>query len=231
MRSSILIITSMFMLSCAGVKVTQDQHEYVDLGLPSGTLWATCNIGATSPEDYGDYFAWGETTIKTDFRWSTLNYCGDEKGENFSKYNTLPKYGSVDNKTTLERSDDAATANWGVNWCMPTRQQFQELNDKCSWTWIVRNGKIGYEVKGPNGNTMFFPGAGCRVGTFFSNDSCGHYWSSSLDVVEPFGGSGLDFNSDDLYFDGWYWRFLGRSVRPVRSSGLKLKKNRNRKVL
>jgi hypothetical protein len=130
-------------------------HEYVDLGLPSGTLWATCNIGANSPEEYGDYFAWGETSPKSNYKWSTLKYCEDDNGDTYSKYNTDSKYGNVDNKTTLERSDDAATANWGNDWCMPTLAQFQELYDKCTWTWTKKNGKKGYEVKGSNGNTIF----------------------------------------------------------------------------
>ena len=108
-------------------------QTFVDLGLPSGTLWADRNVGAALPEDFGDYFAWGETTAKSNYNWSTLKYCEDDTGDKFSKYNTKSEYGIVDNKTTLERSDDAATANWGSDWCMPTPAQFQELYDNCRY--------------------------------------------------------------------------------------------------
>ncbi len=99
----------------------ETKNYIVDLGLPSGTLWADRNIGASSPEDYGDYFAWGETTTKSNYEWSTLKYCEDNTGDRFSKYNTQSKYGNVDNKTTLEKSDDAATANWGSAGVCPRR--------------------------------------------------------------------------------------------------------------
>ena len=101
---------------------TLDGHAYVDLGLPSGTLWATCNVGASSPEEYGDYFAWGETEPKNDYNWSTYKYC---KGSSttMTKYCTSSSYGTVDNKTELEPSDDAATVNWGSNWQMPSLEQ------------------------------------------------------------------------------------------------------------
>ena len=189
----------------------------VDLGLPSGTLWADRNVGAALPEDYGDYFAWGETTTKSNYTWSTLKYCEDSDGNKFSKYNTQSKYGSVDNKTTLERADDAATANWGSGWCMPTQQQFQELNDNCTWTWTTRNGKNGYEVKGKNGNSLFLPAAGYRYGTdLYGAGSHGSYWSSSLNTDGPNFGRGLYFYSGYVDPDGWSDRLYGQSVRPVR---------------
>ncbi len=192
-------------------------QTYVDLGLPSGSLWADRNVGASSPEDYGDYFAWGETTAKTNYDWSTLKYCEDSDGNKFSKYNTQSKYGSVDNKTTLERSDDAATVNWGSDWCMPTQQQFQELNDNCTWTWATRNGKNGYEVIGKNGNSIFLPAAGYRNGTdHYSAGSYGNYWSSSLSTGTPCGGRNLGFYSGSVELDYWNYRQYGRSVRPVR---------------
>jgi len=189
----------------------------VDLGLPSGTLWADRNVGASSPEDYGDYFAWGETKPKSNYSLATLKYCEDNSGHQFSKYNTRSIYGNVDNKTVLERSDDAATANWGSDWCMPTQQQFQELKDNCTWTWTTRNGKNGYEVKGKNGNSVFLPAAGRRDGTDFDYaGSSGYYWSSSLRTDYPDGGRRLYFDSG--YVDPGYWddRESGLSVRPVR---------------
>ena len=193
-----------------------NDHPYVDLGLPSGTLWATCNIGANAPEEYGDYFAWGETEPKSDYKWSTLKYCKDKKGERFSKYNTQSKYGSVDNKTTLERSDDAASVNWGSDWCMPTPAQFKELKDNCTWTWTSINGNDGYEVKGPNDNTIFLPVAGYRLGTSLYDDgSYGNFWSSSLYSDGPNGGRYLNFYFDDVIPDDWCSRHYGFSVRPV----------------
>lgn len=208
----ILLLTLLVMID----RIANAQTD-VDLGLPSGTLWADRNVGAASPEDYGDYFAWGETTTKSDYEWSTLKYCEDNTGDSFSKYNTQSQYGNVDNKTTLERSDDAATANWGSGWCMPTQQQFQELNDNCTWTWTTRNGKNGYEVKGKNGNSLFLPAAGFRGGTaLYFAGSGGYYWSSSLDTAYPDGGRYLYFYSGGVSPDDWYGRQVGQSVRAVR---------------
>ena len=105
-----------------GAGDTAETHEWVDLGLPSGTLWATCNVGANSPEEYGDYFAWGETTTKSSYSWSTYKYCKGSSST-MTKYCTSSYYGTVDNKTELEPSDDAATANWGSEWQMPSLEQ------------------------------------------------------------------------------------------------------------
>ena len=186
--------------------------KYVDLGLPSGTLWADRNIGASNPEEYGDYFAWGETNPKSNYTWSSLKYCEDSDGNKFSKYNTQSKYGTI-----LERSDDAAAANWGSGWCMPTQEQFQELKDKCTWTLTTKNGKKGYEVKGLNGNALFLPAAGCRLGTdLYYSDSNGYYWSSSFFTGSPYKGLGLDFDSGHVGSDWYGGRSRGQSVRPVR---------------
>ncbi|MBQ4406538.1 MAG: hypothetical protein II852_05965 [Bacteroidales bacterium] len=187
--------------------------KYVDLGLPSGTLWADRNIGASNPEEYGDYFAWGETNPKSNYTWSTLKYCEDNNGDKFSKYNTQSKYGTI-----LERSDDAAAANWGSGWCMPTQEQFQELKDKCTWTLTTKNGKKGYEVKGLNGNALFLPAAGCRLGTdLYYSDSNGYYWSSSLFTAVPYKVYGLYFESGYVGPGHWFGgRSRGQSVRPVR---------------
>ena len=197
--------------------IAQQKHEYVDLGLPSGTLWATTNVGAKNPWDYGDYFALGETTTKAKYDLSTYKYANGANGK-FTKYCNNPKYGDngfADNKTELERSDDAATANWGSDWCMPTRDQLQELIDKCTWTWTTDHGIDGYKVTGTNGKSIFLPAAGyrgnsglCRAGSY------GYYWSSSVD------GS---YDAWELYFYSGYRRMgdsgrrrCGRAVRAVR---------------
>ena len=198
-------------------------HAYVDLGLPSGLLWATCNVGASAPGDYGDYFAWGETTGynsgKTDFSWSTLKYCKDSSGDSFSKYVTNSSYGTVDNKTTLDSSDDIAISIWGEGWRMPTHEEWVELNNSsnCTWTWTTQDGHNGYKVTSvKNGNSIFLPAAGCRYGTCLGNaGSYGGYWSSSLYESYPYGAWYCYFDSCYHYADYYYGRCLGQSVRPV----------------
>ena len=194
-------------------------HDFVDLGLPSGTLWATCNVGATNPEDYGDYFAWGETTTKDTYSWSTYSLCN-------GAYNKLTKYcnnssygnnGFTDTLTTLEANDDAATANWGSAWRMPTKEEFEELNNNCTKTWTTQNGVNGALFTGSNGKSVFLPAAGYYRGNeLLTAGSLVHYWSSSLytdstTIAWNFSnandyGYGMDNN------DG---RFFGFSIRPV----------------
>ena len=192
--------------------VSENEHEWVDLGLPSGTLWATCNVGANNPWEYGDYFAWGETTTKSTYSWS--NY----KHGNGIDYNVKKKYNKNDHKTTLEKKDDVANQKWGEYWCMPTQVQFKELKDKCTWTWTSRNGKNGYEITGPNNNTIFLPAAGCHIGNdLYDVGSSGNYWSTSIYAGIPNTARDLNFNSDNVYADSNNDRRFGYSVRPVRS--------------
>ena len=195
-------------------------HEWVDLGLPSGTLWATCNVGASSPEDYGDYFAWGETKPKGyaenySYNWSTYKWCHGS-GDSLTKYCTLSEYGSVDNMIELEYEDDAAFVNWGAKWRMPSQEQISELVEKCSWYWTTRNGQEGRLVKGPNGNTLFLPAAGYRVDrSRYLADWSGYYWSRTVATSNPNCACSVFF-----YAPNWFWssgsRRLGYSVRAVR---------------
>ncbi|MBO5013833.1 MAG: hypothetical protein J6C57_07310 [Paludibacteraceae bacterium] len=187
-------------------------HEYVDLGL--SVKWATCNVGTSKPEDYGDYFAWGETTTKSTYDWGTYKHCN---GSSYSltKYNNSSSCGTVDNKTQLELSDDAARANWGGVWRMPTDAELTELREQCTWTWTTQNGVNGYKVtsKG-NGNSIFLPAAGYRNGSsLYYAGSYGDYWSSSL-TDSPSYAWYVFFNSGnvDRYGNN---RYIGRSVRPV----------------
>ena len=194
-------------------------HTYVDLGLPSGLLWATCNVGADSPEDYGDYFAWGETTPKDTYDWSTYQYCN-------GSYNTLTKYcnnssygynGFMDNLTTLLPEDDAATVNWGSGWRMPTQAEFQELIDHTTVTWTTQNDVNGRLFTASNGNSLFLPAAGYRnSSSLYYAGSYGSYWSSSLYTGYPYHAWFFFFDSDDYYMIDYY-RYYGLSVRPVRS--------------
>ena len=163
--------------------VVDDDHEWVDLGLPSGTLWATCNIGATSPEGYGDHFAWGETEPKQAYDWSNYKWGDYYVQGGLSKYVTTSEHGTVDYKTELEPEDDAASVHWGPAWRTPSQTQQQELAEKCSWTWTTMNDVNGYMVTGPNGNTLFLPAAGSYEGSSnYDEGSAGDYWSRSLRV-------------------------------------------------
>ena len=194
-----------------------DTHEYVDLGLPSGTLWATCNVGATAPEEYGDYFAWGETEPKDVYKWSTYKWCNGSYNT-LTKYCTNSSYGTVDNKTELDPEDDAAYVNWGSSWRMPTYDQQTELRTECTWTRTTQNGVNGRLVTGPNGNTLFLPAAGYRYDSSLNSaGSWGDYWSRTLHSGSPYNAYGVYFNADGVYW-GNYGRNDGFAVRPVRVS-------------
>ena len=145
------------------VRTDTNGRDYVDLGLPSGLKWATMNVGASKPEEYGDYFAWGETEPKKEYSW--LNYKFELSTDNngpFSKYVTNSSYGTVDNKTVLDPEEDAAHVNWGGSWRMPTEEEWTELRTNCTWTWTTQNGVNGRLVTGPNGKSIFLPAAGRR---------------------------------------------------------------------
>lgn len=185
--------------------VKNNGHAYVDLGLPSGTLWATCNVGATKPEGYGDYFAWGETKPKYvysryDYKWYKVI---DSHFEEVTKYCINCRKGIKDYKSILELSDDAANVNWGGDWCMPTRENLSELNTECTWDWTKKNGVEGYTVTGPNGNSIFLP-----------VKESGKYWSSSHNM-------GFEDHADYIHVSSSIVKVLfdncfdGLSVRPV----------------
>ena len=194
---------------------TFNGHTYVDLGLESGTLWATTNVGANSPEEYGNYFAWGETSPKETYSWSNYAHCNGESNS-LTKYCGDASYGYngyTDDFYYLESTDDAATANWGTGWQMPTYDELEELNDYCTVTWTTRNGVNGRLYTGPNGNSIFLPAAGDRDNdNLESAGSVGCYWSSSRQYAYNAwylnfysGNSGCDYDS----------RHYGYSVRPV----------------
>ncbi|MBR0291481.1 MAG: Ig-like domain-containing protein [Bacteroidales bacterium] len=188
----------------------------VDLGLPSGLKWGSFNLGATKPEEYGDYFAWGETVLKAKYSWSTYKFeLGTDSNGPFSKYVTNSSYGTVDNKTVLEPEDDAAAVNLGGSWRMPTRAEQDELRSQCTWTWTTQNGVNGRLVTGPNGNSIFLPAAGYRDGTSLSfAGSNGCYWSSSLYMYYSYYAYYASFGSGFVDWSG-STRFTGFSVRPV----------------
>ena len=174
----------------------------IDLGLPSGTKWACCNVGASAPEQYGNYYAWGETSPKSEYNWDTYQYG--------SSIDNVVNSGSDIAGTGY----DAATANWGSPWRMPSQAQIQELLNYCTSTWTTQNGVNGQEFTGPNGGTIFLPAAGRRWNGEL-DDAAGDYWSSTPYESSP-------YNAYLLYFDSGiaYWYSIGRSdgltVRPVR---------------
>ena len=175
-----------------------DGHEYVDLGLPSGLKWATCNVGASKPHNYGNYYAWGETTTKSSYT------------EGNSR-----TYGVSMNDISGNVNYDAARANWGSTWRMPTKAEMEELRNNCTWTWTAQSGINGYKVTGPNGNSIFLTAAGYCEGT--SHDRVGeygYYWSSSPDESDGSNACSFYFGSG---YHGVHWalRNFGRTVRPV----------------
>lgn len=195
------------------------KNDWVDLGLPSRTLWATMNVGASKPEDYGDYFAWGETDPNDYYDWSTYKWC---KGS----YDTLTKYctesgygyeGFVDYKTVLDFDDDAAYVNWGPSWRMPSKEQQDELRAECTWTWTTRNGVKGELATGPNGNTIFLPAAGYRWNeSLYSTGLGGDYWSRTLYTYDSYRVFILGFNSGYVNYWNDFLRSYGFTVRAVR---------------
>ena len=176
---------------------TINGHEYVDLGLPSGLKWATCNVGANKPEDYGNYYAWGEIKTKSEYT-----------SDNSITYDKRFKFNDISGDTRY----DAARANWGGTWRLPTDTELEELTYKCTWTWTTQNSISGCKVTGPNGNSIFLPAAGYRYGASLYHDGDdGDYWSSTS----------YDYGAYGLNFDGGYEylysanRYSGLTVRPV----------------
>lgn len=201
--------------------------DWVDLGLPSGLLWATRNVGATSPEDYGDYFAWGETTPKSiAYNWSTYRYCNGDFDQ-LTKYcnnSSFGYHGFTDNLTTLQPGDDAATANLGGSARTPTKTEWEELINHTTSQWTTRNGVNGRLLTGPNGNRLFLPAAGevwfSWYDWFPDAGQCGRYWSSSLYTDFPFEAWWFYFDSDDSDYQSMAEndRSAGYSVRAVRQN-------------
>ena len=184
----------------------------VDLGLPSGLKWASCNVGASTPEEYGGFFAWGETELKSKYTWGTYKW--GNSYDKLTKYCTQSSYWDnpdpMDKKTVLDPEDDAAHVNWGDSWRMPTDAEWTELRCNCSWDWTTQNGVKGRLVTGPNGNSIFLPATGGHGGSF---------WSSSLDMDIPSNACLVAFNSSEYSvptdFRGVSERCAGCSVRPV----------------
>lgn len=204
---------------------TENGYEYVDLGLPSGTMWAKCNVGATKAEDAGNYYSWGEITPKDNYTsqtylWGTASGT-DEDGYDqltaLTKYNTNLSYGAPDYKMELDLDDDAAAQNMGGAWRMPTYDDMDELLSLCYCQITKVNGVRGMKFTGPNGNYIFLPCVGLRYGeiTMFNDVAMqfGFYWTSSLGSDAQFGRYLYSEGGQNKH--GESFRFYGQSVRAV----------------
>lgn len=186
-------------------------YDYVDLGLKSGKLWATYNVGATKPTEYGYYFAWGETTPKSEYGWDNYDLC-------YGRYTYLKKYYADDQLTVLESADDAATVNWGSAWRMPTTSEQSELVYGCTWEWTDDfngsgiAGRIGTSES--NGNTIFLPAAGRVMNRIDNRGYNGYYWSSSVRKNDFTDGCCIYF-LDYLFQTDYSSRYWGQNVRAI----------------
>ena len=198
--------------------VNNNGYDYVDLGLQSGTLWATCNVGASKPSDVGLYFQWGDTSGYTadqvgkdkQFTWNDYKFSINGSSSNFSKYNTAGE--------TLDLEDDAAHTNMGGSWHMPTPEQCQELIDNTTSEWTTQDGVNGrlFTSKKDSSKSIFIPAAGLAWdGSVCIRGDDGSVWSSMLSANFVRSGQNLDFYSDDAYLFSKYYRSNGFSVRGV----------------
>ena len=204
-----------------------DGYSFVDLGLPSGTLWATYNVGATEPKEFGNYYAWGETEPKDFYWWETYKWCDYEEEERYTqlKYVISDKNGVVDSLMTRLPEDDAATVNWGDSWRMPTSEELYEFQNSCVWKWESRDGVGGKIGKSKyNGKRIFLPSAGYKEYSYIERgDGEARYWSSTRNDSD-YGFTAKAFNFYDgrlvIYEDccmhpSTHDVYIGNSVRAV----------------
>ena len=186
--------------------------EAVDLGLPSGLKWRSMNVGASKPEDYGNYYAWAETSPKSSYTSSNYKYPATSYSDGITIYKKYDSTPGGDKKSVLEAEDDAATANLGSDWRMPTSTEFKELRENCTWTWTTRSGVSGMLVTGPNKNSIFLPAGG-----WYDNDGLtgkttyGSYWTATGDGGTAYAVDFINGDEDKALVP----RCEGRSVRPV----------------
>ena len=200
-------------------------HEYVDLGLPSGTMWATSNVEAGNAKGYA-YFAWGETSTKTTYNWATYKWSDGNDSPKLTKYCYDPRYGFedfTDDLTVLKAEDDAATVHWGDGWRTPTKEDWQELVNNCTYEWTTRNGMNGGLFTASNGNTLFLPAAGKydkpSAGGLIHYGDYGEYWSSSLYMNDgPDYAFSVQINKVSANSIDPMPRLVGFTIRPVHSA-------------
>ncbi|MBQ0142325.1 MAG: PEGA domain-containing protein, partial [Prevotellaceae bacterium] len=219
-----------FSLNYAGSKGTHVGHDWVDMGLPSDVKWATCNIGANKPSEEGNYYAWGECTTKFPFKWSNYKYIDKCEGDvNSSVGKKFTKYNTPWSAELLEKADDAASQNWGGNWRMPTKKEYDELIDNCTWKAIVLDGKWGLQATSKNnGNILFFT-ATVDCSEFFpirrtpenfyadysKGNFGGKYWTSTIYNNVASGQKFHFWSTGPRKGEDWNFRYEGLVVRPV----------------
>ncbi|MCR5159352.1 MAG: hypothetical protein K6D37_09555 [Prevotella sp.] len=221
---SIADITNLIdIINTGNSPVNNNGHKYVDLGLPSGALWATCNVGASSPEEAGGYYAWGEIEEKDSYSWATYKWCDGTQPKvtnpSLTKYCDRGGYGALDGKISLELEDDVAHVKWGGSWHIPTEAEILELINNCEHEWTTVNDVSGMIFRGANGNSIFIPAAGSKKNETLSTGE-GEYWSTTLgnhSTTIPY----FDFyrNNIEVYEGGLYntQRYRGYTIRPVLS--------------
>lgn len=221
-RSKLLVMPAVVFVDPA------DAPAAVDLGLTSGLKWASCNVGASSAGESGDYFAWGETQPyyssqdpliwkegkSAGYTWASYRWC-EGSYDTQTKYCTDSYYGPVDDITVLDIEDDAAHIDRGGNWRMPTKEEWEELMSECTWIWTTWNGVSGRLVTGANGNSIFLPASGNRSDSYLDYAGySGFYWSSSLCSDSPNCAWYMYIDEYDI-FEEYNNRMVGFSVRPV----------------
>lgn len=219
-----LIFVVFFAVGCKKESNSIDEPtyemDYVDLGLPSGTLWARCNVGANSPEEVGDYFAWGETSTKQMYDWKQYKYSvfidGEYKLNKYCTNSSCGVNGFVDSLTVLEPVDDVAMTVLGGDWRMPTAEDYDELYQNTTFTWTAINGVYGRLLTGSNGNSIFLPATGFRLDNQLICTGLGIYWSSSLQTECQVAGWSLHFDDVNCHVCGTYERSRGQCVRAVK---------------
>ena len=212
----ILMLISINLFSCNDSKDKEPidptkSGQEVDLGL--SVKWAAWNVGASSPEQYGGYYAWGETEEKSDYNYYTYKYWSDKDGDGYWDSNEFVNIGSNISGTQY----DVATVKWGNGWRMPTKAEIQELYEKCTFVGYIYKGVVGCKVTGPNGNSIFLPCAGYRGGSSLGGAGgyC-YYWSGSLYEIASDDAWSLCVGSNGSHGVDYSCRFCGYSVRPVR---------------
>ena len=212
MKRAITILVSLALSSFAYSQVA------VDLGL--SVKWANCNVGASAPEQYGDYYAWGETSTKTIYSWKTYRFydksLDTQMKYNVTKYCRQKGYGTVDKLKDLEPQDDVARVKMKGKWRMPAQEEWEELMKQCKWTWTTQKGVKGYLVTSiKNGNSIFLPAAGHKIQDETSGaGALGFYWSNTMGLSYGAYGWTLFFGSANK-LSGSYSRSDGQSVRAV----------------
>ncbi|MBP5134514.1 MAG: hypothetical protein ILP24_01955, partial [Paludibacteraceae bacterium] len=184
----------------------------IDLGL--SIRWASCNIGATTPEENGNFYAWGDTLTRSSFTWTNYPYSGTATNT-LTKYNTRTASGVIDNRSTLIAFDDAAYINWGETWRMPTWAEWNELITKCTWKETTLNGVAVWQVTGPNGNSIYLPKVGYKANSSVTS-GC-YYWSSSLNTATTNDGCNraMYINAASRTSAKYGLRYVGMPVRAV----------------